>query len=85
MPKEQNKKDPDWQPQKLSDLSYFSQQFIPLDTILYYPTKTIVEEVVYKDFLKTDLPPMTELYFSKQKAEIKTEKLKNNEKEEDDE
>ena len=52
-------------PTKLSDTSYFTQQFIPLDTIFYHPTINGVEEVPYRQFLKTDLPPMTELYFLK--------------------
>lgn len=69
----------DKHPVRLSDTSYFTQQFIPLDTIFYHPTINGVEEVPYRQFLRTDQPPMTELYFSKAKAEIKVEKIKNNE------
>jgi len=72
-------KDPDWQPTKLSETTYFTQQFIPLDTVFYHPTINGIEEVPYRQFLKTDLPPMNELYFSKAKAEIRVEKIKNNE------
>ena len=69
----------DKHPVKLSDTSYFTQQFISLDTTLYHPTINGVEEVPYRQFLRTDQPPITELYFSKAKAEIKVEKIKNNE------
>lgn len=78
------KKETDYQPSRLSELSYFTQQFIPLDTVFYHPTINGVEEVVYKEFLKTDLPQMSELYFSKSKAEKRAEKIKNNELDEDD-
>lgn len=71
----------DKHPTKLSDTTYFTQQFIPLDTVFYHPTINGVEEVLYRQFLRTDQPPMTELYFSKAKAEIKVEKIKNNEPE----
>ena len=77
-------KSPDWKPVKLSDTTYFTQQFIPLDTIFYHPTINGVEEVPYRQFLRTDQPPINELYFSKDKAETKAEKIKNNEQEEDD-
>lgn len=69
---------------KLSETTYFTQQFIPLDTIFYHPTINGVEEVSYRQFLRTDLPPMTELYFKKENAEEKVEKLKNNEQDDDE-
>lgn len=78
-----SKKSEDCQPNKLSELSYFTQQFVPLDTVFYHPTINGVEEVSYRQFLKTDQPPMTELYFSKTKAEIVSEKTKNNKTDEE--
>ena len=69
----------DKHPVRLSDTSYFTQQFIPLDTIFYHQTINGVKKVPNRKFLRTDQPPMTELYFSKAKAEIKVEKIKNNE------
>lgn len=75
----------DWKPKKLSELSEFTRQFISLDFVFYRPTAHGLERVVYRDYLKTDSPPATELYFNKIIAEKKAERLRNNQEEDEDE